>query len=104
RLDSDAKRRLPRIVFATAAMGAAVVSGLIVVLRLFPVAKTSSSGRLALLIALVTLRAAVYAATLRPLAVIELRESVAAIRNRTRGPCVARLCHGMARRGIEEDG
>src|SRR5262245_7486437 len=83
RLDSDAKRRLPRIVFATAAMGAAVVSGLIVVLRLFPVAKTSSSGRLALLIALVTLGAAVYAATLRALGVIKLREIVAAMSTRT---------------------
>jgi putative peptidoglycan lipid II flippase len=83
RLDSDARRRLPRIVFATAAMAAAVVAGLIIVLRLFPGAETSSSGRLALLIALVTLGAAVYAGALRAFGVIKLREIVAGMSTRT---------------------
>ena len=83
RLDKDARRRLPRIAVATAAMGAAVASGVAVALRLFPAAETSSSGRLALLIVLVTLGAAAYAAALQVLGVAKLSEIVAGMRART---------------------
>jgi putative peptidoglycan lipid II flippase len=81
-LDGDGRRRLPRIVFATAVMGTAIVISLINAIRLFPAAETSSSGRLGLLIVLVALGAAIYAATLRALGVIKLKEIVAGMSER----------------------
>jgi putative peptidoglycan lipid II flippase len=83
RLDEDARRRLPRIAVATAAMGAAVASGVAVALRLFPAVETSSPGRLTLLFVLVTLGAAAYAAALHVLGVAKLGEIVAGMRART---------------------
>jgi putative peptidoglycan lipid II flippase len=68
RLDDYARRRLSRIVAATAAMGVAVGCGLVVGNHLFAGAGTSPLGRLAILFVLVTLGIAIYAAALHVLA------------------------------------
>jgi putative peptidoglycan lipid II flippase len=81
RLDNDARRRLPRIVVATAAMGTAITCG-VAVLRLFPAAQMSSPGRLILLIVMVTFGVAIYAAALHALGVAKLKEIVAGMRIR----------------------
>jgi putative peptidoglycan lipid II flippase len=83
RLDNDARRRLPRIIVATAVMGAALAAGLAVALLLFPGVETSSMGRLALLIVLVAAGIAIYAAALHALSVVKLGEIMAGIRART---------------------
>ena len=81
-LDNGARRRLPRIVLAAAIMGAAVASGAAIADRLFPMAGSSSSGRLAFLIVLVTLGLAIYAAALRALRIASLKDLLADIRAR----------------------
>lgn len=83
RLDDYARRRLPRIVAATAAMAVAVGYGLVVGNHLFAGAGTSPLGRLAILFVFVTLGIAIYAAALHVLGVVKLREIVAGLRART---------------------
>jgi putative peptidoglycan lipid II flippase len=83
RLDHYTRRRLPRIVAATAAMGVAVGYGLVVGNHLFARAGTSPLGRLAILFVLVTLGIAIYAAALHVLGVVKLKEIVAGLRART---------------------
>jgi putative peptidoglycan lipid II flippase len=83
RLDGFARRRLPRIVAATAAMGAAVSYSLVAGNHLFAGAGTSPLGRLAMLCVLVTLGIAIYAAALHVLGVVRLKEIVAGLRTRT---------------------
>lgn len=82
RLDEDARRRLPRIVIATAIMGAAVVFGAVIAHATFPTAESSSSGRLVLLIVLLTFGVAIYAVALRTLGIVTLRELLAEMRAR----------------------
>jgi putative peptidoglycan lipid II flippase len=79
RLDAGARRRLPRIVFATVIMGAVVWYAQIASHKLFP-ASDSSAGRLILLAALVALGVAVYAAALQIFGVAKLKDLVAAVR------------------------
>lgn len=81
RLDADAGRRLPRIVFATAVMGVAVAAADAASGVYFPGLAASGGGRLALLAALVTFGLAVYAAALELLGVAKLRDLVAALRS-----------------------
>jgi putative peptidoglycan lipid II flippase len=75
RLDADARRRLPRIVLATAIMGVAVYAGH----RLLPDA-AGTPGRFAILLALVVLGLAVYGAALQMLGVTRLKALIAAAR------------------------
>lgn len=81
RLDADAARRLPRIVLATVVMGAVVGYALYAAHALFPAAATTL-GRLVLLIALVALGVAIYAAALQLLGVAKLKDLIAAVRQR----------------------
>jgi len=83
RLDEDARRRLPRIVIATAIMGAAVVFGAVIAHATFPTAESSSSGRLVVLIVLVTFGVAIHAVALRTLGIATLRELLAEMRARS---------------------
>jgi putative peptidoglycan lipid II flippase len=83
RLDGFARRRLPRIVAATAAMGAAVGYGLIAGYDLFPAGEASSSARFTMLCVLVTLGIAMYAAALHVLGVVKLKDIVAGLRTHT---------------------
>src|SRR5215475_4878753 len=83
RLDDDARRRLPRIAIATAIMGAAVVFGAVVAHATFPTAESSSSGRLVVLIVLVTFGVAIHAVALRTLGIATLRELLAEMRARS---------------------
>jgi putative peptidoglycan lipid II flippase len=83
RLDQAARRRLPRIIVATAIMAAAVGYGAVLVLRLLPSLETSSIGRLAMLAALVTLGVTIYAAALQALGVAKFKEIVASMHVRT---------------------
>jgi putative peptidoglycan lipid II flippase len=82
RLDGDARRRLPRIAIATAIMGSAVVLGAVVAHAVFPTGESSSSGRVAMLIVLVTLGLAIYAVALRVLGIATLQELLAGMRSR----------------------
>ena len=82
RLDREARRRLPRIAVATAAMGLAIGFSTLAVLRLFPAAEASSFGRLIMLLALVLLGLVVYGAVLHMLGVAKLREIASEIRSR----------------------
>lgn len=81
RLDADAKRRLPRIAFATAVMGVAVAAADAASGTCFPGLAASGGGRLALLAALVTFGLVIYAAALELLGVARLRDLVAALRS-----------------------
>jgi putative peptidoglycan lipid II flippase len=81
RLDADAKRRLPRLAFATAIMGVAVAAADAASGAYFPGLTASGGGRLALLAALVTLGLVIYAAALELLGVARLRDLVAALRS-----------------------
>lgn len=83
RLDPDAARRLPRIVLATVVMGTVVAYGLSAGHALLPALTASSLGRLALLIVLVALGLAVYAAALQFLGVAKLKHLIAAVRRRS---------------------
>ena len=82
RLDEDARRRLPRIAIATVIMGSAVILGAVVAHAVFPTGESSSSGRLAMLIVLVTLGLAIYAVALRVLGIATLQELLAGMRSR----------------------
>jgi putative peptidoglycan lipid II flippase len=78
--DKDAMRRLPRIVVATAIMGAVVAGGVAAGQHSFPALAASSGGRLALLAVLVALGLVVYAAALDLLGVARLKHLIAALR------------------------
>jgi len=80
RLDSGAKRRLPRILFATIVMACVLAFATHVV---GPGESMSSLGRLVILAALVTLGIFVYLASLQLLGVMKLNELAAAVRHRT---------------------
>jgi putative peptidoglycan lipid II flippase len=82
RLDANARRRLPRIVLATAVMGAVVGAGLAAGHRLFPAAAVTSPGRLAILFILVALGVTIYAGALQLLGVTKLKDLTAALRAR----------------------
>jgi putative peptidoglycan lipid II flippase len=82
RLDENARRRLPRIAIATAIMGAAIVLGAVLAHDVFPTAESSFSGRLVVLIVLVTLGLTIYAVALRALGIATLRELLAGLRAR----------------------
>jgi putative peptidoglycan lipid II flippase len=82
RLDDNAKRRLPRIAFATALMGVAVAGALSAADWLLPDLPASAVGRLELLFALVAVGMLVYGAAIDFLGVAKLRELVAAARQR----------------------
>ncbi|MGB7619368.1 MAG: lipid II flippase MurJ, partial [Pseudolabrys sp.] len=79
-LDSLAKRRLPRIVFATIIMACIVAYATHAV---GPAETMSSLGRLAILAVLVTLGIVVYLASLQLLGVMKLKELATAVRHRT---------------------
>lgn len=79
RLDSTAIKRLPRIVLATAMMGALVACGLYLGHSLIPAAQ-SISGRLSLLFVLVIGGVAIYLAALQLLGVARLRDLVRSLR------------------------
>jgi len=83
RLDDHARRRLPRIVAATAAMAATVGYGVVAGNHLFAEAGTSPLGRLVILFVLVTLGVAIYASALHVLGVVKLKEIVAELRTHT---------------------
>lgn len=80
RLDSSGWRRLPRILLATAVMGAVVGYALMAGHALLPALSSSSLGRLVLLAALVTLGVAVYLAALQLFGVTRLKDLLAAVR------------------------
>lgn len=80
RLDSLAKRRLPRIFFATIIMACIVAYATHAV---GPTETMSSLGRLAILAVLVTLGIVVYLASLQLLGVMKLKELATAVRHRT---------------------
>jgi putative peptidoglycan lipid II flippase len=82
RLDSDAKRRLPRIAFATALMGVAVAAVLEAAKWLLPELAASALGRLELLLVLVAVGMVVYGAAIDLFRVIKLRDLAAAVRQR----------------------
>jgi putative peptidoglycan lipid II flippase len=82
RLDAGAARRLPRIVVATAVMGAAVAYGHHAGHSLLPATAVSPLGRLALLLILVAAGVAVYAAALQILGVARLKELASAVKTR----------------------
>ena len=79
RLDGVAARRLPRIVLATAVMGALVYYGLHLGQSLLP-AVQSLSGRLSLLFVLIFAGVAVYLAALHILGVAKLKDLTVALR------------------------
>jgi putative peptidoglycan lipid II flippase len=83
RLDTVGLRRLPRIVLATLAMGAVVGAGLVSAHTLWPALAATTIGRVILLLVLVSLGVAVYAAALQVLGVAKLKGLIAAVRNRT---------------------
>ncbi|MGB9043303.1 MAG: lipid II flippase MurJ, partial [Pseudolabrys sp.] len=80
RLDGLAKRRLPRIFFATIIMACIVAYATHAV---GPGEAMSSLGRLAILAALVTLGIVVYLTSLQLLGVMKLKELATAVRHRT---------------------
>ncbi len=82
RLDAMAGRRLPLIILATIVMSVAVGFGLAAGHSWFPAQANSTTGRLILLLALVTLGLAVYGVTLQILGVAKLRDIATALRNR----------------------
>jgi putative peptidoglycan lipid II flippase len=82
RLDSTAMRRLPRIIVATAAMAAAVIMGLIATHALDRATAWSAPGRFGILIVLVALGVATYAAVLHALGVANFRDFATALRTR----------------------
>lgn len=82
RLDAGAARRLPRIVIATAVMGAVVAYGHHAGHSLLPAASVSPLGRLAILLILVTAGVAIYAAALQILGVARLKDLAAAVKTR----------------------
>ena len=81
RLDPQARRNLPRIVFATAVMGGTVIAGSMAGHTLWPAVAASSLGRLGLLIALVPLGVAVYLVAVQLFDVVRLKDLLAAIRH-----------------------
>ena len=83
RLDADAKRRLPRIVAATVAMGVAISAAIFVSRAFFPALAASALGRLELLVVLVVLGLVVYAAALEIFGVAKLKQMIAALPRRT---------------------
>lgn len=83
RLDLTAARRLPRIALAAAVMSAVVGTALLLAHGYFPVLQTSSLGRLAVLMVLIALGLAAYAAALQVLGVAKLKDLIAAVRTRT---------------------
>ena len=82
RLDDGARRRLPRIALASAAMGAAIAGDLILSHTGFPASPASSWGRLATLVILVMIGIVVYVALLQLLGVTRLKDIIAAVRER----------------------
>lgn len=82
RLDSTAMRRLPRIAAATAAMAGAVALGLMATHALYPAVVRSSPGRFGMLIVLVALGVAIYAAALHALDVAKFKDFATALRTR----------------------
>jgi len=82
RLDASGWRRLPRILLATAIMGAVVGYALTTGHALFPALAASSLGRLGLLIVLVTLGVAVYLGALQWLGVAKLKDIIASVRGK----------------------
>jgi len=80
RLDKDAVRRLPRIVFAAAIMGVAVAGGGTAAPMFFPALAASAGGQLVLLAVLVALGVIVYVAALELLGVAKLKNLIAALR------------------------
>ncbi len=82
RLDRDAKRRLPRIALATAAMGVAVAGALEAANWLLPHLQASAAGRLELLFFLVAVGLLVYGAAIDLFGVAKLRDLAAAARQR----------------------
>lgn len=82
RLDREARRRLPRIAFATVLMGVVVAGALSTVERLLPNLPASDAGRLELLFFLVAVGLLVYGAAIELFGVVKLRELVAAARQR----------------------
>jgi putative peptidoglycan lipid II flippase len=83
RLDDDAWRRLPRIMFATLVMGIAIAGELAAAHALFPALSASAVGRLGLLAVMVTLALVVYAAALEILGVVKLKDLIAAFRRQS---------------------
>jgi putative peptidoglycan lipid II flippase len=82
RLDSAAIRRLPRIVAATAAMAGAVALGLMATHAFYPAVVRSSPGRFGMLIVLVALGVAIYAAALHAFGVAKFKDFATALRTR----------------------
>jgi len=80
RLDARGRRRLPRILLATAVMGAVVGYALTTGHALFPALAASSLGRLGLLVVLVTLGVAVYLGALQLLGVAKFKDLISAVR------------------------
>jgi putative peptidoglycan lipid II flippase len=80
-LDRDLRRRLPRIVAATVAMGLALVALKVLVTARLDLAG-SSAARLAALAALVAAGLGVYLAALQLLGVARLRDLLTAVRDR----------------------
>ena len=81
-LDTRALSRLPRILLATAVMGAVVGYALVAGHALLPTLSSSSFGRLALLVVLVSLGLAVYLVTLQILGVAKLKDLIASVRGK----------------------
>ena len=75
-------RRLPRLIVATVAMAAAVALGLIATHALYPPPAWSAPGRLAILVVLVALGVATYAAVLHALGVAKIEDFATALRKR----------------------
>ena len=82
RLDKTARRRLPRIIIATASMSLVVGGALMLADARFPMLQTSASGRLAVLAVLISLGVALYMAVLHGLRVVRLTDLIAAIRRK----------------------
>ncbi len=80
RLDARGRRRLPRILLATAVMSAVVGYALTTGHALFPALAASSLGRLGLLVVLVTLGVAVYLGALQLLGVAKFKDLISAVR------------------------
>jgi putative peptidoglycan lipid II flippase len=79
-LDAGAARNLPRIVGATAIMGAVLAGALAAVDRLLPMLAASAVGRLGLLLALVALGLLAYGAAIDRLGVAKIADLIAAVR------------------------
>jgi putative peptidoglycan lipid II flippase len=81
RIDRDGRRRIPRILVATAVMALAILSAQRIHVALFDVATTAFS-RMTVLAVLVTIGLAVYLGAIQALGVARLRDIVAAVSQR----------------------